>query len=119
MQTTEGSGCRSREKRRGRRESPRHAGISRPGNARSRDHGRWAVQVAHSEDQSKSGISTSAAVRKAHRRANILPRLIKIPRAAGCRGAKGILGRARYSIFRTAEIPVGRSAPDRLAPNER
>lgn len=119
MQTTEGSGCRSRQMRRGRRESPRHAGISRPGNARSRDDGRCAVQVAHSEDQSQSGISTSAAVRKAHRRANILPHLIKIPRAAGCRGAKDILGRPRYSIFRTAEIPVGRSGPDRLVPNER
>jgi len=119
MQNTEGSGCRSREKRHGRRESPRHAGISRPGNAPSRDDGRCAVQVAHSEDQSESGISTPAAVRKAHLLPNILPRLIKIPCAAGCRGAKDILGRARCSIFRAAEIPVGRSGPDRLVPNER
>ena len=127
MRTCGGSGCRSREKR-------------RPGNSRRRDDGRCAVdlddrhtvQVAHSEDQTKSGILGPAAVRKAHRRAEILPRLIVIPHAVACGGAKCILSfcaarfpdtsvdhrqrlrRAPYIILRTAELPVGPSVLDRL-----
>jgi hypothetical protein len=84
MQGPRGAGCRSREER-------------RPGNTRRGNDGRCAVdldhrhtvQLAHSEDQSKSGI-LAPAFRKALRRAEILPRLIVIPHAAACRGAKYI-----------------------------
>jgi len=128
MQAPQGAGCRSREER-------------CPGNTRRRDDGccavdldhRHAVQIAHSEDQSKSGILAPTAVQKsAYRRAEILPLLLAIPHALVRRGAKYILSFcgarfpdtsvghrqrlrcAPYIILRTVEIPVWPSVLDQL-----
>jgi hypothetical protein len=110
MQGTEGSGCLSRENR-------------RPGNARRRDDRRCAVDlddrhtvpVAHSEDQSKPGILAPAAVWKAHRRAEILPRPIVIPHAAAGRGAKDIPSFCAVGDRqRLQRVPVGPTVLDRL-----
>jgi hypothetical protein len=48
-------------------------------------------EVLVRDDRRCAGILAPAAVRKARRRAEILPRLIVIPHAVVCRGAKYIL----------------------------